>query len=225
MTDREALLRTVCENPDDDLPRLVFADWLDEHDEPERAEFIRLQCELHGRMGRHSKKKGIPPAVVKRMQELLRLNDKRWRAELPVIGHSGSVRWVGEFQRGFIAQAQVGSVQVILKSHVELFGSTPLRALMVNQADGVTLRGTFFELLAIQPFRRLRLVSLGLEHGPAGLVASALAEVERSRVHEVVDLEVRCTREVYLELADDWYGRLNKQAEAAGRRFSLTFRY
>jgi uncharacterized protein (TIGR02996 family) len=34
MNDREALLRAVCENPDDDTPRLVFADWLEEHGEP-----------------------------------------------------------------------------------------------------------------------------------------------------------------------------------------------
>ncbi len=39
-------LRMIAENPDDDAPRLVFADWLDEHDMPERAEFIRLQIEL-----------------------------------------------------------------------------------------------------------------------------------------------------------------------------------
>ena len=28
----------------DDLPRLIFADWLDEHGDADRAEFIRLQC-------------------------------------------------------------------------------------------------------------------------------------------------------------------------------------
>ncbi len=45
-TDRAAFLRAIADNPDDDLPRLVYADWLDEHGEPERAEFIRVQCEL-----------------------------------------------------------------------------------------------------------------------------------------------------------------------------------
>lgn len=44
MTDREALLRAVIANPLDDTPRLVMADWLDEHGEAELAEFIRLQC-------------------------------------------------------------------------------------------------------------------------------------------------------------------------------------
>jgi uncharacterized protein (TIGR02996 family) len=41
-----ALLRAVCHSPADDAPRLVYADWLDEHGRPERAEFIRVQCEL-----------------------------------------------------------------------------------------------------------------------------------------------------------------------------------
>ncbi|HVK16591.1 MAG TPA: TIGR02996 domain-containing protein [Fimbriiglobus sp.] len=46
MGDREALLRAVCENPDDDLPRLVFADWREEHGRPERAHLLRLQVRL-----------------------------------------------------------------------------------------------------------------------------------------------------------------------------------
>lgn len=39
-------LRAIAANPGDDAPRLVFADWLDEHEQPGRAEFIRLQIEL-----------------------------------------------------------------------------------------------------------------------------------------------------------------------------------
>lgn len=41
-----ALLAAVLAAPADDLPRLVLADWLDEHHQPERAEFTRVQCEL-----------------------------------------------------------------------------------------------------------------------------------------------------------------------------------
>jgi len=39
-------LRAIAANPGDDAPRLVFADWLTEYDQPARAEFIRLQIEL-----------------------------------------------------------------------------------------------------------------------------------------------------------------------------------
>jgi len=41
-----ALIAAVCAAPDDDLPRLVLADWLDEHGESERSEFIRVQVEI-----------------------------------------------------------------------------------------------------------------------------------------------------------------------------------
>jgi uncharacterized protein (TIGR02996 family) len=36
----------VLPKPPDDTPRLVYADWLEENGEPERAEFIRVQVEL-----------------------------------------------------------------------------------------------------------------------------------------------------------------------------------
>jgi uncharacterized protein (TIGR02996 family) len=45
MDEREALVAAIAANPDDDTPRLAFADWLQEHGEDDRAEFIRLECE------------------------------------------------------------------------------------------------------------------------------------------------------------------------------------
>jgi uncharacterized protein (TIGR02996 family) len=46
MTHDDAFLHDIIENPDDDRPRLVYADWLDDHGQAERAAFIRVQCEL-----------------------------------------------------------------------------------------------------------------------------------------------------------------------------------
>jgi uncharacterized protein (TIGR02996 family) len=45
MTFDQAFLDAIREQPDDDAPRLVYADWLEEHGQPQRAEFIRVQCE------------------------------------------------------------------------------------------------------------------------------------------------------------------------------------
>jgi uncharacterized protein (TIGR02996 family) len=42
-----AFLRDVKDHPDDDTPRLILADWLQDHDDPaerDRGEFIRAQC-------------------------------------------------------------------------------------------------------------------------------------------------------------------------------------
>ncbi len=40
----EALLLNAKQNPEEDTPRLILADWLEEQGEADRAEFIRLQC-------------------------------------------------------------------------------------------------------------------------------------------------------------------------------------
>jgi uncharacterized protein (TIGR02996 family) len=47
MTDSEFLC-AIRVDPDNDAPRLIYADWLDEHERPARAEFIRLQVEGEG---------------------------------------------------------------------------------------------------------------------------------------------------------------------------------
>jgi uncharacterized protein (TIGR02996 family) len=46
MTAENAFLRSIINHPEDDNPRLIYADWLDEQGEVDRAEFIRVQCEL-----------------------------------------------------------------------------------------------------------------------------------------------------------------------------------
>jgi uncharacterized protein (TIGR02996 family) len=44
VSEREALLAAIRQFPEEDTPRLVFADWLDEHGEGERAAMIRYSC-------------------------------------------------------------------------------------------------------------------------------------------------------------------------------------
>jgi uncharacterized protein (TIGR02996 family) len=41
-----SLEAAVIADAEDDAPRLVYADWLDDHGDPDRAEFIRVQCRL-----------------------------------------------------------------------------------------------------------------------------------------------------------------------------------
>ncbi len=45
MSDEKALLAAIWAHPHEDTPRLMYADWLDEHGQSERAEFIRVQIE------------------------------------------------------------------------------------------------------------------------------------------------------------------------------------
>jgi uncharacterized protein (TIGR02996 family) len=46
MTDHDALYAAVLDRPDEDTPRLVLADYLDDHGQPARADFIRVGCHL-----------------------------------------------------------------------------------------------------------------------------------------------------------------------------------
>ena len=46
MSMRQAFLDAIRESPDDDAPRLVYADWLTDNGDPQRAEFIRAQVRL-----------------------------------------------------------------------------------------------------------------------------------------------------------------------------------
>ncbi len=74
---REALLAQILEEPDEDAPRLVYADWLEEYGgeyECARAEFIRLQCDYQGR------KSG---ASLARQRQLLRMASRDWDVALP----------------------------------------------------------------------------------------------------------------------------------------------
>ena len=74
MTTEEAFLQAVSEGPDDDAPRLVYADWLEEHGRPERADFIRTQVEL-ARLPAEGRRR---PELERRELELLSTHEEEW---------------------------------------------------------------------------------------------------------------------------------------------------
>ena len=79
---RSQLLAEIAARPDDDTLRLAFADWLDEHGDAadrDRAEFIRVQCELGVWSGR-----GHPREV-----ELLSAHPEWSRCRCPECDGSG----------------------------------------------------------------------------------------------------------------------------------------
>jgi uncharacterized protein (TIGR02996 family) len=77
MLDEPTFLEAIGEAPDDDGPRLLFADFLDEKGDPAsvaRAEFIRVQCALN------ELEPGDPSAAAVRAREqaLLEANWRTW---------------------------------------------------------------------------------------------------------------------------------------------------
>lgn len=51
MSDHAAFMRRIIADPDRDEHRLIYADYLDERGEHDRAEFVRCQCELGEMIG------------------------------------------------------------------------------------------------------------------------------------------------------------------------------
>src|SRR5262249_49526080 len=79
---------------------LVYADWLDDHGDADRAEFIRLQCEL----ARPGEEDAGREALRQRADDLLAGHDDCWIAalpELPGIGWGWHDRET-DFVRGFV---------------------------------------------------------------------------------------------------------------------------
>jgi uncharacterized protein (TIGR02996 family) len=92
MNEKDAFLQAIIDAPDDDTPRLVYSDWLDDHDDPARAEFIRVQCSLD-KMGSEDPRR---LALQQRENELLGQYGWVWAEE---FGRCIS-EWV--YRRGFI---------------------------------------------------------------------------------------------------------------------------
>ncbi len=100
MNERDALMRAICDNPDEDTPRLVFADWLQENGDQARAEFIRVQIDAVRERPRRRR------TLLARAAELLAEHRERWLAELP--DEHGWV-WCEPFRRGFVEELLVTS--------------------------------------------------------------------------------------------------------------------
>jgi len=91
VTHDEAFLQAILEDPEDDTPRLVYADWLEERGDP-RGEFIRVQC----RLATLSHDDDRRPPLEDLERHLLERHQDVWLGPLqPLL-----TRW--EFRRGFL---------------------------------------------------------------------------------------------------------------------------
>jgi uncharacterized protein (TIGR02996 family) len=120
MTDKAArgFLEDIVAHPDDDTPRLILADWLEEHGDSDRAEFIRVQVQ------RASLPEWDARQVRLRLRELelLKQHGQKWQEELP---HIKGVRW-GGFRRGFVATARFSSFAVLRTSASACWAAAPI---------------------------------------------------------------------------------------------------
>jgi uncharacterized protein (TIGR02996 family) len=77
MNHDDAFLASIMESPEDDTPRLIYADWLEERGDA-RGEFVRLVCKL----ARRGKKTARRDGLEVRARELLAGQKDVWTAAL-----------------------------------------------------------------------------------------------------------------------------------------------
>jgi uncharacterized protein (TIGR02996 family) len=160
--ERTAFLATICAAPDADAPRLVFADWLDEHGDIDRATFIRLQCQLA-----RADSLAAQRAVRHQEQELFAHHHARWLGELPKLDGV----WFDTFQRGFVAGANFVSFDAWLRHAETVFTASPIHTVSVQLTQPSVPRFVGSPWLA-------RLTTLKLERSnldDAGMAALALS--------------------------------------------------
>jgi uncharacterized protein (TIGR02996 family) len=121
MATDETFLSAVLANPDDDGPRLVYADWLDEQGQCERAEFIRTQIDLARRPEDDPRR----PDLEARERQLLVRHSKNWARPVRKLANG----W--EYRRGFVEHVRVAAAEFPALAE-ELFRAAPVRSVRLS---------------------------------------------------------------------------------------------
>jgi uncharacterized protein (TIGR02996 family) len=145
MTHEESFLHAIREEPENDAVRLIFADWLEDRGDVDRAEFIRVECAL----ARAGKDDPQVPGWKGRAQELLKAHWEAWLAPLrallkdeeghrlePCLWAGFSSQGLSRFHRGFIDSLRMHA-RTLLDRGTELLRHVPLRQLWLWGAGAV----------------------------------------------------------------------------------------
>jgi uncharacterized protein (TIGR02996 family) len=125
MSPDNPLLRALLAQPDDDTLRLAMADWLDENDQPERAEFIRVQVELARGVEELDRRRQLEL----RQRDLLIAHEAEWVKPLADVLDCKPGVWGGwVFRRGFVEYFHLPA-QVVNRHGERLARLTPVREL------------------------------------------------------------------------------------------------
>ncbi len=208
MANDDAFLQAIIEQPDDDSLRLIYADWLEEHDDP-RGEFIRIQCALD----RMPESDSRYPALNDRYSELLRHYEATWLEPLDTALHScirfgrGLPEYVDlplvDFMRNAHILSRLGPIRHVCLSQVRDYAESLALCPFLDRIESLDLR--FNELLAtdLKPLAELlrpvekglrRLTELSMAGNPIG------PEGVRLLTHSMEGNNLRCLDLVDAEL-------------------------
>jgi uncharacterized protein (TIGR02996 family) len=162
-TQLAGLVQDCKDQPDEYGLRLILADWLDDHGEPERAELIRLSLQV-SRPGEHPASQAVAHA---RLARLRRANDARWLGSYPTYERRTT------FRRGFI---EIESrIREYRTEHqlAELAALAPWTERMTLHFGQQQLAGEFAESPAAGAFTSLSLWQTGLNRTTTQRVATS----------------------------------------------------
>jgi uncharacterized protein (TIGR02996 family) len=154
MTEGDALRHAVVADPDDDTPRLIYADWLDENGQPDRAAFIRAQVES-ARAEPFSPRSRTANDLANRILESHRVG---WTQHL----NSHCVE-PPRFHRGFVEHVAVEPISIVSALEA-ILDTEPVRSLRVIRTDyegGWISLMPVFEAPRLRQIRQIELTSPG----------------------------------------------------------------
>jgi uncharacterized protein (TIGR02996 family) len=174
-TDREELVKNILAAPEDDDLRLVFADWLEEHGEADRANLIRYQC---------TAAKVAPwerswQESTWRAEALIEEHGDAWRtSELPALD---GIEWK-DFERGFVSTVRVRDVAALYAHDAEIGKLVTVSCVEVPCLDE---SGTVRPADSVPWLQKLRLTSEGEDTiAPKGSLLSAPSILEIVRLDD-----------------------------------------
>jgi uncharacterized protein (TIGR02996 family) len=209
-----AFLADIIENADEDAPRLVFADWLDDHGDAARAELIRAQIELaRGATGNRRN------ALEAREAELLAAHAEAWAAPLTeVVSEDYRAEITCVFRRGFVEEVQLPG-EALVESGGLLFARAPILTVRLPDDEDFTALARCKHLLRL---RCLDLTGSGLSSnfGPAKLFRSRylanLTSLLACGYDDNCPLDVEGARSIirskylgnlkHLDVSNNWFG-------------------
>jgi uncharacterized protein (TIGR02996 family) len=144
ISDSDALLRAIIDNPEDDAPRLVYADFLDEHGDPPRAAFIRAQVQLARLPPSHPDR----PRLIQTERTLMRAHKAFWTAWVP----SWAKHW--QFRRGFLEWVRCDAGTFVARAD-EVRSRTPLAGVRLDGTNEIGV--AVFRSRALDGLRSLTL--------------------------------------------------------------------
>ncbi len=161
MDHEQAFLQAICEAPEDDTPRLVYADWLEENGKADHADFIRTQL----RLAQTPEYERSWQEIHHRSRSAHDVNVLRILPPLPA-----GVHWAqSNFRRGFPEGVRVDSIAAFLKNAAKVFRLAPILHLEIDARHEKAILDTAIAPLADSPWlSRLRSLEILLGRmGPA----------------------------------------------------------